>query len=260
MAGEENSIGHRNPSVTPSVALLGTLDTKGPDYQWLHDQLLDDGVTVTMIDTGVDDPQGFGAPIAVGASEVAALAGVDLAELRDHRDRGETVTAMGEGAAVVIGRLVEQGAVHGVLSVGGSGGSSIFARAVRDLPIGLPKQLVSTMASGDVSPYVGANDVTITYSVVDVAGINRISRLVLGNAAAAIAAMAGRYATVATQEPPADDKPLVAATMFGVTTPAVEAARERLTGLGYEVLVFHATGSGGRALESLARSGPAYST
>ena len=239
--------------VMPTVALLGTLDTKGADYQWLQEQLVAEGVTVTMIDTGTGEPADFTAPIAVDHAAVAAAAGSDLSSLRDHDDRGETVTAMGEGAAALLHQLVADGSVHAVFGVGGSGGSSIFARAVRDLPIGLPKLLVSTMASGDVAPYVGASDVTLTYSVVDVAGINRISRTVLGNAVAAVAAMARRYAD--RSETGSDDRPLVAASMFGVTTPAVETARARLTELGYEVLVFHATGAGGRAIESLARSG-----
>jgi uncharacterized protein (UPF0261 family) len=161
---------------------------------------------------------------------------------------------MGEGAAAVLGPLAARGAVHGVLALGGSGGSSIAARAVRDLPVGLPKVLVSTMAAGDVSPYVGAADVTMMYSVVDISGINQLSRAILGNAAAGIAAMAAAYRDRAAAPAP-PDRPLVAASMFGVTTPAVDAARARLEDLGYEVLVFHATGSGGRALEGLARSG-----
>jgi uncharacterized protein (UPF0261 family) len=138
-----------------------------------------------------------------------------------------------------------------VLAAGGSGGSSIAAQVFAALPVGLPKLLVSTMASGDVSPYVGAKDVCIMYSVVDVAGVNRISRLVLGNAAAA---MAGMVAARERAAPETDDRPLVAASMFGVTTPAVETARARLAGFGYEVLVFHATGAGGRALEALAEA------
>jgi uncharacterized protein (UPF0261 family) len=162
---------------------------------------------------------------------------------------------MGRGAAAVIAGLVAQGRVGGVLAAGGSGGSSIAAQVMAGLPIGMPKLLVSTMASGDVSPYVGAKDVCVMYSVVDVAGINRISRLVLGNAAAAMAGMVAAQATYATQAvTDADDRPLIAASMFGVTTPAVETARARLTELGYEVLVFHATGAGGRALEALAES------
>jgi uncharacterized protein (UPF0261 family) len=138
-----------------------------------------------------------------------------------------------------------------VLSAGGSGGSSIAAQVFAALPVGLPKLLVSTMAAGDVSPYVGAKDVCVMYSVTDVSGVNRISRVILGNAAAA---MAGMVAAREIAEPEADQRPLVAASMFGVTTPAVETARARLTELGYEVLVFHATGAGGRALEALAEA------
>lgn len=236
-----------------TVALVGTLDTKGAEYQWLHDQLVADGIAVLVIDAGTGEPDGFTAGIDVDHDQVARAAGHSIDALRRAGDRGAAVTAMGEGSAVVLQQLVVDGRIAGVLSVGGSGGSSIFARAVRDLPIGFPKQLVSTMASGDVGPYVGAADVTLTYSVVDVAGINRISRNVLGNAAAGIAAMARHYAEFDHQDDAA--KPLVAASMFGVTTPAVDTARERLEELGYEVLVFHATGAGGRAIEALARSG-----
>ncbi|GAA0951317.1 hypothetical protein GCM10009560_71890 [Nonomuraea longicatena] len=180
---------------------------------------------------------------------------------------------MGEGAARILAGLHEDGQVDAVLAVGGSSGSSIAARAVRDLPVGLPKLIVSTMASGDVSPYVGAKDVTLMYSVVDIAGINRVSRAILGNAAAAISGMAAAHrarhpgepgmhsghveavVSAAASDPSPGERPLVGATMFGVTTPAVDAARERLERLGYEVLVFHATGAGGRALEGLAASG-----
>jgi uncharacterized protein (UPF0261 family) len=159
---------------------------------------------------------------------------------------------MGRGAAAVVADLVARGRVGGVLAAGGSGGSSIAAQVMAGLPVGLPKLLVSTMASGDVSPYVGAKDVCVMYSVVDVAGINRISRLVLGNAAAAMVGMVAAQAVAAGVD--SDDRPLIAASMFGVTTPAVETARVRLAELGYEVLVFHATGAGGRALEALAEA------
>ncbi|GES27275.1 hypothetical protein Aple_101750 [Acrocarpospora pleiomorpha] len=183
---------------------------------------------------------------------MAEAAGARVAALRAAGDRGAAVTAMGEGAAAVLAGLHAAGRVGAVLAVGGSGGSSIAARAVRDLPVGLPKLIVSTMASGDVSPYVGAKDVTLMHSVVDIAGINRVSRRILGNAAAAASAMA---AADPGPEAGGADRPLVAASMFGVTTTAVDAARQRLDELGYEVLVFHATGSGGRALEGLAESG-----
>jgi len=233
------------------VALVGTLDTKGPDLAFLAGRLRAAGAEVIVVDAGTGEPAGLTPDIDGDA--VAAAAGTSRAGLRQAADRGRAVTAMGRGAASVVADLVARGRVGGVLSAGGSGGSSIAAQVMAGLPIGLPKLLVSTMASGDVSPYVGAKDVCIMYSVVDVAGLNRISRLVLGNAAAAMAGMVAAR-SVSLAGPLADDadRPLVAASMFGVTTPAVEAARARLTDLGYEVLVFHATGSGGRALEALA--------
>lgn len=237
-----------------TVALIGTLDTKGAEYQWMADQLVAHGVSVLVVDVGIQPPHGFTGAVDHSQDDVATAAGTSIQALRTGNDRGVAVTAMGEGAAVVLGRLLTQGTLDGVLALGGSGGSSIAARAVRDLPVGLPKLIVSTMASGDVSPYVGASDVTLMYSVVDIAGINQVSRAVLGNAAAAIAGMALARAA-RNAETTHDDKPLIGASMFGVTTPAVDAARERLEELGYEVLVFHATGSGGRALEALARSG-----
>ena len=239
--------------IKPTVALVGTLDTKGAEYSWIADRLRELGVQVHVIDAGIREPVGFEGGIDTSQEAVAAGAGTTIAALRDANDRGAAVTAAGEGAATILGWLSREGGLDGVLALGGSGGSSIAARAVRDLPVGLPKLIVSTMASGDVSPYVGASDVTLMYSVVDIAGINSLSRAILGNAAAAVAGMALAHASRAT-ETTADERPLVAASMFGVTTPAVDAARERLEELGYEVLVFHATGSGGRALEALARS------
>ncbi|MFI0484027.1 Tm-1-like ATP-binding domain-containing protein [Actinomadura sp. 9N215] len=227
-----------------TVVLVGTLDTKGAEYAWLRDRVRELGCDVVLVDAGTGPPQ---TDADVSAEEVARAGGASLAALREAGDRGAAVTVMGEGAAVVLARLER---VDAVLAVGGSGGSSIAARAVRDLPIGLPKLIVSTMASGDVTPYVGAKDVTMMYSVVDIAGVNRVSRLILGNAAAAAAGMAKAHVP-----PAAGERPLVGASMFGVTTPAVDAARERLDELGYEVLVFHATGAGGRALEGLVESG-----
>ncbi|HEY3977904.1 MAG TPA: Tm-1-like ATP-binding domain-containing protein [Streptosporangiaceae bacterium] len=233
------------------VALVGTLDTKGPDLAFLAGRLRAAGAEVIVVDAGTGEPDGLTPDIDGDA--VAAAAGTSRAGLRQAADRGRAVTAMGRGAASVVADLVARGRVGGVLSAGGSGGSSIAAQVMAGLPIGLPKLLVSTMASGDVSPYVGTKDVCIMYSVVDVAGLNRISRLVLGNAAAAMAGMvAARSVSLAVPLADDADRPLVAASMFGVTTPAMEAARARLTDLGYEVLVFHATGSGGRALEALA--------
>ncbi|MFC4585400.1 Tm-1-like ATP-binding domain-containing protein [Sphaerisporangium corydalis] len=233
-----------------TVVLVGTLDTKGPEYDWLAGRLRDLGCEVVVVDAGVGEPR---SAAEIGNDRVAGAAGADLGALRAEGDRGAAVAAMGEGAAAVLEELHQEGRLDAVLAVGGSGGSSIAARAVRDLPIGVPKLIVSTMASGEVSPYVGAKDVTLMYSVVDIAGLNRVSRAILGNAAAAAAGMARARETM--ESAGEDDRPLVAASMFGVTTPAVDAARERLDELGYEVLVFHATGSGGRALEALAAGG-----
>jgi uncharacterized protein (UPF0261 family) len=213
-----------------TVVLVGTLDTKEQEYRWLRDQLVAAGCEVTVVDVGT-------------FSDGAGLA-----------DVGARAVAEAAGAALVVRELHERGALHAVLAVGGSGGSAVASRALRGLPIGVPKLLVSTMASGDVGPYVGEADVTLMYSVVDISGLNSISRAVLGNAAAAAAGMALRYERGAgTAE--RDERPLIGASMFGVTTPAVDEAREHLTGLGYEVIVFHATGSGGRAMEALAESG-----
>jgi uncharacterized protein (UPF0261 family) len=230
-----------------AVALVGTLDTKGADFAFLASRLRAAGTEVIVVDAGTGDPSGLSPD--VDGDTVAAAAGTSRAELRARDDRGHAVTAMGRGAATIVAGLVAEGRVGGVLGAGGSGGSSIAAQVMARLPLGLPKLLVSTMASGDVSVYVGAKDVAIMYSVTDVAGVNRISAMVLANAAAAMAGMVAARSQSTSDIP---ERPVVAATMFGVTTPAVDAARARLTELGYEVLVFHATGAGGRALESLA--------
>ena len=235
-----------------AVALVGTLDTKGPDFAFLAGQLRAAGTEVIVVDVGVGEPDGLIPDI--DGDTVAAAAGTSRAELREAADRGRAVTEMGRGAARVIADLTAHRRVGGVLAAGGSGGSSIAAQIMAALPVGLPKLLVSTMASGDVSPYVGAKDVCIMYSVVDVAGLNRISRLVLGNAAAAMAGMVAAREQAVPTAGAVHDRPLVAASMFGVTTPAVQAAQARLAELGYEVLVFHATGAGGRALEALAEA------
>lgn len=232
------------------VALLGTLDTKGEEYTWLKAALTDLGVATLTIDVGSfsDSAADF------TAADVVAATGNDLAALRERRDRGELMTVMGKGAAKIVAQLAREGRIQGLLSVGGSGGSSVAAPAMQALPIGFPKLLVSTMASGDVSPYVGEVDATLTYSVVDVAGINQISEVVLGNAAAAIAGMARAF-EAREANPTVHDKKLVGISMFGLTTPAADEARVTLTELGYEVLVFHATGTGGRAMEKLVESG-----
>src|SRR5436190_19611 len=230
-----------------TVVLLGTLDTKGREYDYLRDRLREHGVDVVLVDAGVFEPQ---AEADVPREEVATAGDADVAALAEDGDRGAAVDAMGRGAAEVVRRLHEEGRLDGILCVGGSGNSSIAAQAMRVLPVGVPKLIVSTLASGDTRPYVGANDVTMTYSVVDISGLNRISERILANAAGAIAGMAR-----ATLPHTDGGKALIGATMFGVTTPAVTRARERLEEVGYEVLVFHATGTGGQSMEALARGG-----
>ncbi len=232
----------------PTVAIVGTLDTKGVEFAFLRDRLRSHGVGTLTVDCGALGEPFF--PPEVGAAEVAAAAGADLAVLRERRDRGEAVATMARGAAAIVARLHAEGTVQGVISLGGSAGTTIGTAAMRALPVGVPKVMVSTMASGDTRPYVESKDIAMLYSVVDVAGLNSLSRRILANAAAAIAGM------VESPAPPAgEDRPLIGATMFGVTTPCVTRAREVLEAAGYEVLVFHATGTGGRAMEDLARSG-----
>jgi len=229
------------------IALVGTLDTKGREYAFLRDRLREAGVDVLVIDAGINEPVGLEPDVP--RQEVARAAGADVSALAEAADRGAAVTAMASGAEALVRELYEAGRFDGILALGGSGGSSIAAPAMRALPVGVPKLLVSTVASGDTRPYVGAVDVTMMYSVVDISGVNSVSARIMANAAGAIAGMV--KATV----PPAEGRPLVAATMFGVTTPCVTTARERLEELGYEVLVFHATGAGGQAMEALAKDG-----
>jgi len=231
-----------------TVVLLGTLDTKGEEYEFLRRRVLEEGVDALLVDTGV-----LGSPLAepdISRQQVAEAASADLQELATSEDRGAAVEAMARGVSEIVKDLHAQGRLDAILALGGSGGTAIAAQAMRQLPVGVPKLIVSTMASGDTRPYVGAVDVTLMYSVVDISGLNPISERILGNAAAAAAGMAK------AQGPDSDaEKPLVGATMFGVTTPCVTEARKRLEELGYEVLVFHATGTGGQSMEALMRSG-----
>jgi uncharacterized protein (UPF0261 family) len=232
----------------PTVVLLGTLDTKGHEYAFLAERIREHGVDVLLVDAGI-----VGEPLAtpdVTRDEVAAAAGVDAGELARAGDRGAAVEAMARGAAEVVERLHAEGRLDAIGGLGGSGGSALVTHAMRQLPIGVPKLMVSTVASGDTSPYVGSVDVTMMYSVVDIAGVNRVSARIMTNAAGALAGMAG-----ATVPPLGDEKPIVVASMFGVTTPAVTTARERLEELGYEVLVFHQTGAGGGSMEKLLEAG-----
>jgi uncharacterized protein (UPF0261 family) len=237
-----------------SVLLVGTLDTKGAEVAFVRDRLAAAGVTVTVLDAGVLGEPAFAADIP--RERVYRAAGTTWESVKAAGDRGQAIAAAAKGTAAVALELHKAGTLSGVLGLGGSAGTTIATAAMRELPLGLPKLMVSTLASGDVRPYVGTRDVMMLHSVVDISGLNRISRLVLANAADAMIGMARPFSREAeSSEPSAGDRPVVVATMFGVTTPCVEAARKILESAGYEVLVFHATGTGGRTMESLVRDG-----
>jgi uncharacterized protein (UPF0261 family) len=231
-----------------TVVLVGTLDTKGEEYAFLRGQLERAGLAVVVVDVGT-----LGQPLTaadVSREQVAAEGGIDLAALTAAGDRGAAVAAMCQAAPAVVRRLYAEGRCDAVLAAGGSGNTAIATAAMRALPVGVPKLMVSTMASGDTAGYVGVSDVAMMPAVTDVAGINSISARILANAAAAVAGMVR-----APRPDLGEQRPVVAATMFGVTTPAVTAARQELERRGYEVLTFHATGTGGRTMESLVESG-----
>ena len=232
-----------------TVYLIATLDTKGREIAYVRDQLKAADVEARIVDAGcMGEPA---VPADITREQLFEAAGTTLAAMREKGDRGEAVTKAAEGAAALIARRYAEGDVGGVLAIGGSAGTTIGTSAMRTLPVGVPKVMVSTLASGQVRGYVRDKDIVMVNSVVDILGLNRISRTVLGEAAAAMAGMVRFKSDPST----ARDRPLVAATMFGVTTPCVERAREVLEGAGYEVLVFHATGTGGQAMESLIRDG-----
>jgi len=230
-----------------TIAVLGTMDTKGEEHAFVANHIKQRGHQVLVIDTGTLDAPKLKPDIT--RFEVAAAAGADLTALVAKKDRGEAVAAMSRGAPVLLARLVADKRIDGVISLGGGGGTAISTAAMRALPIGFPKVMVSTLASGNTAPYVGVKDIVMFPSVVDVAGINRISRQILTRAAGAICGM------VESVSSPGEDKPIIVASMFGNTTDCVQAAKKILEAAGYEVLVFHATGTGGRAMESLIESG-----
>ena len=230
-----------------TVGIVGTLDTKGMEFQFIKERIEASGASTCVVNTGILGEPYFEPDVSAG--EVAEAGGTSLQALQDGGDRGVAVAAMAEGAAKIIAQLESDGKIDGVISLGGSAGTTIGTTAMRAVPVGVPKIMVSTLASGDTSPYVDTKDVSMMYSVVDIAGINSLSRQILANAAGAIVGM------VNAAVPAAADKPLIGATMFGVTTPCVTKARELLEDAGYEVLVFHATGAGGRAMEDLIKGG-----
>lgn len=236
--------------MTKPVVLVGALDTKGEEFRFVRDLIRARGQETLVVDFGVMGDPAFTPDIS--ADTVAVAGGSSLAELRASQDKARAMQVMSDGLAAVVTDLQASGRLGGILGMAGSGGTAIATAAMRRLPVGVPKVMVSTVASGDVAAYVGTSDITMMPSVVDVAGINSISRAIYANAAGAIAGM------VALREalpPAAESKPLIAASMFGNTTPCVSRAQKALEAQGYEVLVFHATGTGGRTMESLIASG-----
>lgn len=230
------------------IAVIGTLDTKGAEHAYVADCLREFGHEPLLIDLGTGGPATVKADIT--REVVAAVGGIDLASLVATWDRGTCVAAMCEAAPVLLAKLAAEGRIDGVISLGGGGGTALGTSAMRALPVGFPKLMVSTMASGNTAHYVASKDIVMFPSIVDVSGLNRISRTLFRQAAAAIAGMveAGRVDV-------REDRPLIAASMFGNTTRCVDLARTVMEQAGYEVLVFHATGTGGRTMETLIGDG-----
>ena len=230
-----------------TVVLAGALDTKGAEFSYVRKVIRRAGLDVLTVDFGVLGEPAFIPDIS--RAEVAQAGGGDLERWRSGEHKDEAMAGMAAALAVVVRRLFDEGRLDGIFSMGGSGGTSVATTAMRTLPVGVPKLVASTVGGGDVSGYAGTKDITFMPSVVDIAGFNRISQRIYANAAAAIAGM------VAAEPPAAEQATMIAASMFGNTTAAVDQARVRMEGQGYEVLVFHATGTGGRTMEDLVRDG-----
>ena len=231
-----------------TIVLAGALDTKGADYLFVKELITQRGHATVVVDYGVLGDPTF--PADISNDEVARAGGSNIAELRQERDKTKAMRVMTAGLVAVVQQLFDQGRLDGIMAMAGGGGTAIASAAMRALPVGVPKLMVSTVASGDVAPYVGTADITMMPSVVDVSGLNRLSRRIYANAAGAICGMVEAEAPVADA-----DQPLIAASMFGNTTAAVNRAQGTLEEAGYEVLVFHATGTGGRTMESLISGG-----
>ncbi|MBN1889530.1 MAG: Tm-1-like ATP-binding domain-containing protein [Thermoflexales bacterium] len=231
-----------------TVVIVGALDTKGAEFAFVRDLVERQGLKTLVVDFGVMGEPAFVPD--VGAKQVAQAGGDDLARLRSGGHKDHAMRTMAAGLAAIVLDVYREGKLDGILGMGGTGGTSIATAAMRALPLGVPKVMVSTVGGGDVSAYAGYKDIVFIPSIVDIAGLNRISRAILANAAGAIAGM------VKLEAPPVDTaRPLIAATMLGITTACVDRARGALEAAGYEVLVFHATGVGGRTMESLIADG-----
>ncbi|HAR95160.1 MAG TPA: UPF0261 family protein [Deltaproteobacteria bacterium] len=232
-----------------TICMIGAFDTKDEEYAFLREQIIAKGHRILAVNTGITGSTKL-FPVDVEADRVAEAGGGNLQELRGKMDRSEAMRVMCAGAPVIIKGLYDKGMFDGIIGMGGTGGTAVVTSAMRALPIGVSKVCVSTTAAGDVGTYLGTKDITMIPSIVDVAGINRISRIIFSRAAGAVCGM-----TAANVPSGAADKPLVAATMFGNTTPCVNACVATLSAEGYEVLVFHATGTGGKTMETLVTEG-----
>lgn len=234
----------------PTVALVGSMDTKGDEYAFLRSRLHDLGVATLLIDTGINSPSVTA--VDIDRFAVAEAGGDTIPALLRHADRGAAMATMRTGARTVLSRLADEGRVHGALGVGGSSGTSIVAHAVTALPMGTPKLVVSTLASGDVSPFVGTSDLVMMPSITDLAGLNAISEHVLANAAAAMAGMMSvRPAHAAARRASA----AIGGSMFANTMPALDQTAALIGDLGVDVIPFHATRTGGETMEALLSSG-----
>jgi len=235
--------------MSKTVAMIGAFDTKGGEYAFLREQILARGHEVLAINTGV-----FGTTdlfdVDVEADELVAAGGGDLGNLREKKDRGEAMKVLTAAAPLVVRRLYDEGRFDGIIGMGGTGGTVVISAGMRALPLGVPKVCVSTAAGTNTAAYVGTKDIVMIPSIVDVAGINRISRIIFTRAAGAICGM-----VAAEPQASPDEKPIITASMFGNTTECVTACMEALTAEGFEVLVFHATGTGGQTMESLVDEG-----
>jgi len=233
--------------MSKTIALVGALDTKGKEYHFVKELIESAGIRTLVIDFGVMNPPEFEPDIT--RQQVCDAASGDLDKLSSGKYKDDAMRVMSQGLAVTIRQLYDQEKFDGIFGMGGTGGTSIITTAMRELPVGFPKLMLSTVGGGDVSNYAGTKDITFMPSIVDVAGLNSISRSIYTNAAGAIIGM------VKTTKVASEEKPLIAASMFGNTTEAVDHARGILEDAGYEVLVFHATGTGGRTMEGLIKDG-----
>ena len=230
-----------------TVAVLGTFDTKGEEHAFVAEIIRSKGHDTLMIDLGSG-----GEPTVspdVTRFEVAAAIELDLQSLMDEKDRGKCVVAMSKAAPVYLSWLVEEKKIDAVISLGGGGGTALATAAMRALPVGFPKIMVSTLASGNTEHYVGTTDICMIPSIVDVAGLNSISKVIFSRAAHALCGM------LAMEDSSIQDKPLIVASMFGNTTECINYAKPIFEDAGYEFMVFHATGTGGKTLESIVASG-----